>query len=88
MPMSDNTQEGSINHLISVQGLGTRNLKATQERIKKYGDLKCRDTPESKIRDLIILDRRHIQTRQPKDKLDYKKYGPFATEKVISPTAI
>jgi hypothetical protein len=35
-----------------------------------------------------MLDRRHIQTRRPKDKLDHKKHGPFAIEKVISPTAM
>jgi hypothetical protein len=35
-----------------------------------------------------MLDGRHIQTRWPKDKLDHKKHGPFAIEKVISLTAI
>jgi hypothetical protein len=60
MPTSNNTQEGYINHLISVQGLVTRNVKVTQERIKKYANLKYKDAPEFKIRDLIILDRRHI----------------------------
>jgi hypothetical protein len=58
--MCDDTHEGYINHIISVQGLVTRNMKATQERIKKYADLKCKDAPEFKIRDLVILDRRHI----------------------------
>jgi hypothetical protein len=87
-PMNDNTQEEYINHIILVQGLVTRNLKATQERMKKYADLKCKDTPEFKIRDLVMLDRRYIQTRQPKDKLDHKKHGPFAIEKVVSPTAM
>jgi hypothetical protein len=61
--MGDNTQEGYINHIISVQGLVIRNLKATQERIKKYTNLKSKDAPEFKIGDLIMLDRRHIQTR-------------------------
>jgi hypothetical protein len=85
---SNNTQEEYINHIISVQGLVTRNLKATQERMKKYANLKYKDTPEFKIGDLIILDRRHIQTRQLKDKLDYKKHSPFAIEKVVSLTAM
>jgi hypothetical protein len=56
--------------------------------MKKYADLKCKDALEFKIGDLIILDRRHIQTRWLKDKLDHKKYSPFAIEKVISQTAI
>jgi hypothetical protein len=29
IPMNDDTQDGYINHIISVQGLVTRNLKAT-----------------------------------------------------------
>jgi hypothetical protein len=87
-PTSDDMQEGYINHLVSVQGLVTRNLKATQERMKKYADLKRRDAPEFKIGDLVMLDGRHIQTRQPKDKLDHKKHSHFAIEKVISPTAM
>jgi hypothetical protein len=59
-PMNDSTQDGYINHIISMQGLVIRNLKATQERTKKYADLKCKDTPEFKIGDLVMLDRRHI----------------------------
>jgi cell division protein FtsL len=31
--------------------------------MKRYADLKHKDAPEFKIRNLIILDRRHIQTR-------------------------
>jgi hypothetical protein len=88
MPMSNDTQEGYINHIILVQRLVIRNLKATQERMKKYGDLKYKDTPEFKIGDLVMLDRRHIQTRWLKDKLDYKKHSPFTIEKVVSPTAM
>jgi hypothetical protein len=51
--------------------------------MKKYADLKYKDAPEFKIGDLVMLDGRHIQTRWPKDKLDHKKYSPFAIEKVI-----
>jgi hypothetical protein len=86
--MNDDTQDGYINHIVSVQGLVTRNLKATQERIKKYADLKRKDAPEFKMGDLVILDRRHIQTRWPKDILDPKKHGPFAIEKVVLPIAM
>jgi transposase InsO family protein len=87
-PANDDTQEGYVNHIIVVQGLVTRNLKATQERMKKYADLKHKNAPEFKIGDLVMLDGRHIQTRWPKDKLDHKKHGPFAIEKVVSPTAM
>jgi hypothetical protein len=88
MPINDDTQDGYINHIISVQGIVTGNLKATQEWIMKYADLKCKDAPEFKIRDLIMLDGRHIQTRWLKDKLNHKKHGPFAIEKVVSPTSM
>jgi hypothetical protein len=87
-PMNDDTQDGYINHIVSVQGLITRNLKATQERMKKYANLKCKDAPEFKIGDLVMLDGRHIQSRWPKDKLDHKKHGPFTIEKVVSPIAM
>jgi hypothetical protein len=35
-----------------------------------------------------MLDGRNIETRRPKDKLDHKKHGPFAIEKVVLPIAI
>jgi hypothetical protein len=88
MPNCEDNEVGYINHLLSIQGLVTRNLKATQERIKKYADLKCKDAPEHKVRYLVMLDGRNIQTRRPKDRLDHKRHGPFAIEKVVSPTAM
>jgi hypothetical protein len=56
--------------------------------MKKYADLKRKDAPEFRIGDLVMLDGRQIQTRWPKDKLDHKKHGPFAIEKVVSLTAM
>jgi hypothetical protein len=56
--------------------------------MKKYADLKCKDTPEFKTGDLVMLDGRYIQTRWLKDKLDHKKHSPFTIEKVISLIAI
>jgi DNA replicative helicase MCM subunit Mcm2 (Cdc46/Mcm family) len=87
-PMSNDIQEGYINHIVSVQGSVTRNLKTTQQRMKKYANCKFKDTPEFRIGDLVMLDGRHIQTRWLKDKLDHKKHGPFAREKVILPIAM
>jgi hypothetical protein len=88
IPTNNDTQVGYINHIVLVQGLVTRNLEATQERIKKYANLKCKDAPKFKIVDLVMLDGRHIQTRRLKDKLDHKKHSPFALEKIVSPTAM
>jgi hypothetical protein len=86
--MNNDTQDRYINHIILVHGIVTRNLKATQERIKKYADLKHKDAPDFKIGDLVMLDGRHIQTRRPKDKLNHKKHSPFTIEKVVSPIAM
>jgi hypothetical protein len=56
--------------------------------MKKYANLKRKDAPEYKVGDLVMLDGRNIQMRRPKDKLDYKKHGPFAIEKVVLPIAM
>jgi hypothetical protein len=64
------------------------NLKTTEASMKKYANLKRKDALEYKVGDLVMLDARNIQTRRPKDKLDHKKHGPFAIEKVVSPTAM
>jgi hypothetical protein len=77
-----------IYHLLSIQELVKKNPKTTQEKMKKYANLKQKDAPEYKAGDLIMLDSRNIQIRRPKDKLDHKKHGPFAMEKVVSLTAI
>jgi hypothetical protein len=63
IPNCQDNEVGYINYLLSVEGLVTRILKATQERMKKYADLQCKDVPEHKARDLVILDGRYIQTR-------------------------
>jgi hypothetical protein len=77
-----------IYHLLSIQELVKKNLKTTQERMKKYANLTRKDAEEYKAGDLVMLDGRNIQMRRLKDKLDHKKHGPFAIEKVVSATAI
>jgi hypothetical protein len=69
-----------------VQELLKKNLKTTQERMKEYADLKCKDAPEYKVGNLVMLDGRNIQMRRPKDNLDHKKHGPFTIAKLVSPT--
>jgi hypothetical protein len=63
MPNCDDNEVGYINYLLSIQGLVPRNLKTTQERMKKYADLKYKDAPEFKAGDLVMLHGRNIQTR-------------------------
>jgi hypothetical protein len=63
MPDCKDNEVGYINHLLSVQGLVTRNLKGTKERMNKYANLKRKYAPEHKVRDLVMLHGRNIQTR-------------------------
>jgi hypothetical protein len=77
-----------VYYLLSIQELVKKNFKTTQERMKKYADLKRKDALEYKLGDLVMLDGRNIQMRRPKDKLDHKKHGPFTIEKVVLPIAM
>jgi hypothetical protein len=77
-----------IHHLLSIQELVKKNLRTTQERMKKYANLKGKDAPEYKVGELVMLDGRNIQMRRAKDKLDHKKHSPLTIEKVLSPTAM
>jgi inorganic pyrophosphatase len=88
IPNTKDDNQPYVHHLLSVQELVKKNLKTTQERMKKYADLKWKDAPEYKVGDLVMLDGRNIQMRRPKDKVDHKKHGPFAIEKVVLPTAM
>jgi hypothetical protein len=88
IPNTKNNDMAYIHYLLSVQELVKKNLKTTQERMKKYADLTRKDAPEYKAGDLVMLDGRNIQTRRPKDMLDHKKHGPFVIEKVVLPTAM
>jgi len=41
--------------------------------------------PTLKEGDKVYLLRRNIKTKQPSDKLDHKKLGPFRIERVLGP---
>ena len=43
--------------------------------------------PEFKAGDLVMLDRRNIQTKRPMNKLDHKKIGPFKVKKTVGKRA-
>jgi hypothetical protein len=45
-----------VHYLLSIQELVKKNLKTTQERMKKYANLKQKNAPEYKIGDLVMLD--------------------------------
>jgi hypothetical protein len=88
IPNTKDDDMAYTHYLLPIQELVKKNLKTTQERMKKYADLKPKDAPEYRVGDLVMLDGRNIQTRRPKDKLDHKKHSPVAIEKVVSPTAM
>ena len=52
-------------------------------RMTKQYDSKKQEGPGFKEGDLVMLDSRHIRTKRPSKKLDYKKMGPFRIEKAI-----
>jgi hypothetical protein len=66
-------------------------IKESQDHSRKDEEVcqpQMKGHPRVQVGDLVMLDGRNIQTRRPKDKLDYKKHGPFTIEKVVSPTAM
>jgi hypothetical protein len=88
IPNNKGNNMAYIYHLLSMQELVKKNLKTSQERMKKYADLKQKNAPEYRVGDLVMLDGRNIQIRRPKDKLDHKQHGPFAIENIVLPTAM
>jgi len=56
--------------------------------MKQYADKHRSEAPAYQVRDLVMLNGRHIKTRRPCRKLDQKYHGPFQIEKVVSPTAV
>jgi hypothetical protein len=81
IPHTKDDDTAYTHHLLSIQELVKKNLKTTQERMKKYANLKRKDAPEYKVGDLVMLDGRNIKIRRLKDKLDHKKHSTFAIEK-------
>jgi len=52
-------------------------LDNTRESMTRYYDQKATDQPSIDVGDLVMLNAKHIQTKQPSKKLSLQLYGPF-----------
>jgi len=59
------------------------NLGKTRLRMARWYDKHHQKGPEFKAGDLVMLDRRNVQTKRPMNKLDHKKMGPFKVLKTV-----
>ena len=74
-------------HLSEIHSHLREEWTILQNRMKHYADKKRLEGPTLKEGDKVYLLRRHIKTKRPSDKLDWKKLGPFKIEKKISETS-
>jgi hypothetical protein len=59
-------------------------LEFIRKRMKVYYDRHRVEGPPLKEGDKVYLLRRHIRTKRPSNKLDFKKIGPFEIEEKVS----
>ena len=60
-------------------------LKAAQENMKKFANIRRISAPLFKPGNLVWLLRKFVKTTRPCDKLDFKKLGPFKVLEQINP---
>jgi len=69
----------------TVHDEARRGLESAQERMRRYADPSRKEAPAYQVGDLIMLNRRNIQTRRPSRKMDHKNHGSFQIKKLVSP---
>ena len=62
-------------------------LRLAQERYTAFANRHRLSPPPLSVGDLVFLDRRHLKTLCPSNKLDAKKLGPFKITRQINPVA-
>jgi len=72
----------------AVHGEARKTCDKSREWMRRYTDPHRKEPPVHQVGDLVMLNRRNIQTRRPSRKLDHKNHRPFHVEKVISPLAV
>jgi hypothetical protein len=72
---------------ISIWSTLKENIRAAQERMKKYYDRKAQEAPEMKVGDLALLSAKNIRGTRPSAKLDHKAQGPFKILEAIGTRA-
>ena len=53
--------------------------------MRKYYDKARKEPPLYGVGDLVMLNGKHIRTRQAARKLDAKLFGPFKVKKIVGP---
>ena len=80
----------SINYVHWMKGVHEgicKRLKATRERMGQWYDKNKVEAPKFEPGDRVMLDARHVKTKRPSKKLDFKSIGPFTIKRVIKDIA-
>ena len=73
-----------VENLRTLQQQLSLDLEFCNTRSAIYANKKRSQEPSLKKGDKVYLLRRHIKTKRPSDKLDFKKFGPFRIAEKIS----
>ena len=77
--------EKHILEIIAIQEFLKITLAEAQTNYKKYADRHRSVPPEYEVGDLVYLNRKHIATTAPSEKLDTRFIGPYAITEKINP---
>jgi hypothetical protein len=59
-----------------------------QQRYKAFADEKRLASPNFKVGEKVWLLKRHIKSKRPSEKLDYRRLGPYPIKKLICKVAV
>ena len=74
-----------VHWIESVHDICLKRLEETHERMGMYYDRARKKPPPYGVRDLVMLNGKHIRTRRAAKKLDTKLFGPCNVKKVVGP---
>ena len=72
------------NQIHTLYEILQKELEFVTERMKEYYNRHRLEGPRLKKGDKVYLSARNLHTKQPSEKLDFKKLGPFVIEEKIS----
>jgi hypothetical protein len=76
-----------VTRLLEIhKGMKARLVKA-QERQKRNADKSQKQNPNISVGDKVWILRHNLKIRQPSDKLDYRRLGPFRVSKHVNKVA-
>jgi hypothetical protein len=86
IPQSENqTAKDWIKTLETVWAQATKNISKAAEKMKKYYNKKKTPSLDFTPGELVLLDLTNVMTKQPSQKLDWKRAGPFPVLKKVGP---